>query len=39
MCAGVTTFNALRNSGARPGEVAAVVSSGALASVNVKFLP
>src|SRR5260370_844138 len=28
MCAGLTTFNALRNSGARPGEVGAVVGLG-----------
>ena len=25
MCAGVTTFNALRNSGARPGDLVAVL--------------
>src|SRR6516164_5267199 len=28
MCAGVTTFNALRNSGARPGDVVAVLGLG-----------
>ena len=32
MCAGVTTFNALRNSGVRPGEVAAVSVSAASAT-------
>src|SRR5580704_13543391 len=30
MCAGITTFNALRNSGARPGEVVAVLGLGGL---------
>src|SRR6516225_6798061 len=30
MCAGVTTFNALRNSGARPGDVVAVLGLGGL---------
>jgi D-arabinose 1-dehydrogenase-like Zn-dependent alcohol dehydrogenase len=30
MCAGVTTFNALRNSGARPGELVAVQGIGGL---------
>src|SRR5262249_56851355 len=28
MCAGVTTFNALRNSGARPGDLVAVLGLG-----------
>lgn len=32
MCAGVTVFNALRHSGARPGEVVAVQGIGGLAS-------
>jgi D-arabinose 1-dehydrogenase-like Zn-dependent alcohol dehydrogenase len=30
MCAGITTFNALRNSGARPGETVAVFGVGGL---------
>lgn len=30
MCAGVTVFNALRNSGARPGDVVAVRGIGGL---------
>src|SRR5262249_60102487 len=30
MCAGVTTFNALRNSGARPGDLVAVLGLGGL---------
>jgi D-arabinose 1-dehydrogenase-like Zn-dependent alcohol dehydrogenase len=37
MCAGVTTFNALRNSGARPGEVAAVLGLGGLGHLGVQF--
>src|ERR1044071_10324197 len=30
MCAGVTTFNSLRNSGARPGDVVAILGIGCL---------
>ena len=30
MCAGITTFNALRNSGARPGDVVAITGIGGL---------
>src|SRR6266536_168861 len=30
MCAGLTTFNALRNSGARPGDIVAVLGLGGL---------
>jgi len=37
MCAGVTTFNALRNSGARPGDVVAVVGIGGLGHLGVQF--
>ncbi len=37
MCAGVTTFNALRNSGVRPGEVAAVVGLGGLGHLGVQY--
>jgi D-arabinose 1-dehydrogenase-like Zn-dependent alcohol dehydrogenase len=37
MCAGVTTFNALRHSGARPGEVAAVLGLGGLGHIGVQF--
>ena len=37
MCAGVTTFNALRNSGARPGEVVAVLGIGGLGHLGVQF--
>jgi D-arabinose 1-dehydrogenase-like Zn-dependent alcohol dehydrogenase len=37
MCAGVTTFNCLRNSGARPGEIVAVVGLGGLGHLGVQF--
>jgi D-arabinose 1-dehydrogenase-like Zn-dependent alcohol dehydrogenase len=37
MCAGVTTFNALRNSGVRPGEVAAIVGLGGLGHLGVQY--
>lgn len=37
MCAGVTTFNSLRNSGARPGELVAVLGLGGLGHLGVQF--
>jgi D-arabinose 1-dehydrogenase-like Zn-dependent alcohol dehydrogenase len=37
MCAGLTTFNALRNSGARPGDVVAVLGIGGLGHLGVQF--
>ena len=37
MCAVITTFNALRNSGARPGEVVAVLGLGGLGHLGVQF--
>src|SRR3954451_9592186 len=37
MCAGITTFNALRNSGARSGEVVAVLGLGGLGHLGVQF--
>jgi D-arabinose 1-dehydrogenase-like Zn-dependent alcohol dehydrogenase len=37
MCAGVTTFNALRNSGARPGDTVAIVGIGGLGHLAVQF--
>jgi len=37
MCAGVTTFNALRNSDARPGELVAVLGIGGLGHLAVQF--
>jgi len=37
MCAGVTTFNALRNSGARAGDIVAVLGLGGLGHLGVQF--
>lgn len=37
MCAGVTTFNALRNSGARPGDVVAVLGLGGLGHLGAQY--
>jgi D-arabinose 1-dehydrogenase-like Zn-dependent alcohol dehydrogenase len=37
MCAGITTFNALRHSGARPGDVVAVHGVGGLGHLGVQF--
>lgn len=37
MCAGLTTFNALRNSGARPGELVAVLGIGGLGHLGVQY--
>jgi len=37
MCAGITTFNALRNSGARPGDVVAVFGLGGLGHLGVQY--
>ena len=37
MCAGVTTFNALRNSGARPGDLVAVLGVGGLGHLGIQF--
>jgi D-arabinose 1-dehydrogenase-like Zn-dependent alcohol dehydrogenase len=37
MCAGITTFNALRHSGARPGDVVAVLGIGGLGHLGVQF--
>jgi D-arabinose 1-dehydrogenase-like Zn-dependent alcohol dehydrogenase len=37
MCAGITTFNALRNSGARPGAVVAVLGLGGLGHLGVQY--
>ena len=37
MCAGVTTFNSLRNSGVRPGDLVAVVGIGGLGHLGVQF--
>ena len=37
MCAGVTTFNALRNSGARAGDLVAILGIGGLGHLGVQF--
>jgi D-arabinose 1-dehydrogenase-like Zn-dependent alcohol dehydrogenase len=37
MCAGITTYNSLRNSGARPGDVVAVLGLGGLGHLAVQF--
>lgn len=37
MCAGITTFNALRNSGARAGDTVAVLGIGGLGHLGVQF--
>src|SRR5450432_2886991 len=37
MCAGLTTFNALRNSGARSGDVVAVLGIGGLGHLGVQY--
>jgi D-arabinose 1-dehydrogenase-like Zn-dependent alcohol dehydrogenase len=37
MCAGITTFNGLRNSGARPGDTVAVLGLGGLGHLGVQF--
>jgi D-arabinose 1-dehydrogenase-like Zn-dependent alcohol dehydrogenase len=37
MCAGLTTFNALRNSGAKPGDLVAVLGIGGLGHLGVQY--
>jgi len=37
LCAGITTFNALRNAGARPGDVVAVLGLGGLGHLGVQY--
>ncbi len=37
LCAGITTFNALRNSGARPGDLVAVFGIGGLGHLGLQF--
>jgi D-arabinose 1-dehydrogenase-like Zn-dependent alcohol dehydrogenase len=37
MCAGITTFNALRNSGARPGDLVGVLGIGGLGHLGIQF--
>src|SRR5437764_14455394 len=37
LCAGITTFNALRNSGAGPGDLVGVLGIGGLGHLAVQF--
>jgi D-arabinose 1-dehydrogenase-like Zn-dependent alcohol dehydrogenase len=37
MCAGITTYNALRNSGARAGDVVAIFGMGGLGHLGIQF--
>lgn len=37
LCAGITTYNALRHSGARPGECVAVLGIGGLGHLGIQF--
>ena len=37
MCAGITTFNALRHSSARPGDVVAILGIGGLGHLGIQF--
>jgi D-arabinose 1-dehydrogenase-like Zn-dependent alcohol dehydrogenase len=37
MCAGITTYNALRNSGARIGDVVAILGIGGLGHLGIQF--
>jgi D-arabinose 1-dehydrogenase-like Zn-dependent alcohol dehydrogenase len=37
LCAGLTTFNAIRNSGARPGDLVAILGLGGLGHLGVQY--
>ncbi len=37
MCAGITTYNSLRNSGARPGDLVAIQGIGGLGHLGIQF--
>ena len=37
MCEGITTYNALRNSGARVGDVVAILGVGGLGHLGIQF--
>lgn len=37
LCAGLTTFNSLRNSGARPGDLVAIVGVGGLGHLGIQY--
>ena len=37
MCAGITTYNALRNSGARVGDLVAILGVGGVGHLGIQF--
>lgn len=37
MCAGITTYNSLRNSGAKPGDVVAILGIGGLGHLGIQY--
>jgi D-arabinose 1-dehydrogenase-like Zn-dependent alcohol dehydrogenase len=37
LCAGITTFNSLRNSGAKPGDLVAILGVGGLGHLGIQF--
>ena len=37
LCAGITTFNALRNCGAKPGDLVAILGVGGLGHLGIQF--
>lgn len=37
MCAGITTYNSLRNSGAKPGDLVAILGIGGLGHLGIQF--
>jgi propanol-preferring alcohol dehydrogenase len=37
MCAGITTYNALRNSGGRVGDIVAIIGIGGLGHLGIQF--
>ena len=39
MCAGITTYNALRNNGACVGDVVAILGIGGLGHLGIQFEP
>ncbi len=39
MCAGITTYNALRNSGARVGDAVAILGIGGLGHLGIQLQP
>ena len=39
LCAGITTYNSLRNAGARPGDLVAVLGIGGLGHLGIQYAP